>query len=338
MSEKTNIKDNASKPGAKISESQQSLKQLFQFGCAIAVAVAVSLAPLAISAAPSPQSQQPAAALDQTPLSPAQLHDLLSRVIANQHHNDVVLDTFERFEHHVERQGSATGPIATDKLYRVVPTGSGTLRLLVQENGRPVSPSQYLRQLRDWERVLEVAVRPGDPRQAAAVAKQQKKLQARERLTRSVLSAYVVTWLGREVRDGRIIDKIQLNPNPAYQPRGDSTDWLIHARATVWIDPQAVQFVRADADIIRGISIGGGILGKIYRGGHFVMEQVPVAPGIWEPSLYQYDLAGRKFLFTFQLHEVTSLTHYRLIGSPEQALAVVRGDLAHCCSILAGDP
>jgi len=249
-----------------------------------------------------------------------------------------MLDTFERLEHHVERQGSAMGPIMTDKLYRVVPTGSGNLKLLVKQNGQPVPPSEYQRQLRDWERVLEIAVRPGDPRQAAALAKQQKKLQARQRLTHSVLKAYLVTWLGREVRDGRIVDGIQLNPNPAYQRHGDSLDWLAHARATAWIDPQAAQLVAADADIIRDISFGGGILGKIYRGGHFIMEQAPVAPGIWEPSLYQYDLAGRKFLFTFQLHEETSIAHYRLVGSPEQALAVVRGDLAHCCSILAGDP
>jgi len=310
------------------------MKRLFQFGCVgvVAVAVAVSFIPLL---AAQQQATQPAS--DQTALAPAQIQDLLSRIIANQHRNDVVLDTFERLEHHVERNGS-NGRVTEDKLYRVVPTGSGTLKLLVRENNQPVSPVEYQRQLRDWEHVLQVAVHPDDPRQVAVVAKQKKKLKDRERLINSVSNAYVLTWMGREVRDGRVLEKIQLNPNPAYQLRGDSTDWLVHARATIWVDASAGQLVRADASIVRDISIGGGILGKVYRGGHFIMEQVPVAPGIWEPSLYQYDISGRKFLFIFTLHEVTSLGHYRLIGSPSQALAVVQDDLTHCCSTFAGDP
>jgi len=309
------------------------MKRLLQSGCAIAITlVAVCLIPVL---AAQQQPTQPAS--DQTALTPAQVQDLLSRVIANQHRNDVALDTFERLEHHVERN-SSNGRITEDKFYRVVPTGSGNLKLLVKQNGNPVSAAEYQRQLRDWERVLQVAIHPDDPRQVAVVAKQKKKLKDRERLINSVSSAYVLTWMGREVRDGRVLEKIELDPNPGYQPRGDSTDWLAHARATIWVDASAGQLVRADASIVRDISIGGGILGKVYRGGHFIMEQVPVAPGIWEPSLYQYDISGRKFLFIFTLHEVTSLDHYRLIGSPDQALAVAQADLAHCCSSLAGDP
>src|SRR5487761_1065221 len=291
------LKDSTSTPVAKISESDRSLKLLCQFGCAIAVVAAISLAPRTFSAPPRHQQPQASATAlpvpDQTPLTPDQVHDLLSRVIANQHHNDAVLDTYERLEHHVERQGAPNGPVTVDKLYRVVPTGSGTLKLLIKVNGRPVAPGDYQRQLRDWEGVLEVAVHPDDPRQISVVAKQQKKLKDREHLIDSVSKAYVVTWLGREVRDSRVVEKLELNPDPAYQPHGDSTDWLVHAR---------------------------------------------VARGVWGPSLYQYDIAGRKFLFTFQLHEVTSLSHYRLLGSPDQALAIARDDLAHCCSTVAGDP
>jgi len=308
------------------------MKRLLQSGCAIAITLVVCLIPVLAA-----QQQPLPPASDQTALTSAQIQELLNRVIANQHRNDVALDTFERFERHVERN-SANGRVTEDKLYRVVPTGSGTLKLLVRENNQSVSPGEYQRQLRDWERVLQVAIHPDDPREVAVVAKQKKKLKDRERLINSVSSAYVLTWMGREVRDGRVLEKIQLNPNPRYEPRGDSTDWLAHARATIWVDASAGQLVRADANIVRDISIGGGILGKVYRGGHFIMEQVPVAPGIWEPSLYQYDISGRKFLFIFTLHEVTSLDHYRLIGSPDQALAVAQADLAHCCSSLAGDP
>ncbi|HKV28376.1 MAG TPA: hypothetical protein VJN90_08925 [Candidatus Acidoferrales bacterium] len=308
------------------------MKRLLQSGCTVAIAVVFAFLPLLAA-----QQESPQPAPDQTPLTPEQVRDLVARVISNQHRNDLVLDTFERLEHHVERDGS-NGRVTENKLYRVVPTGSGTLRLLIKENNRTVSSIEYQRQLREWERILEIAVHSDDPRELAVIAKQKKKLKDRERLINTVSSAYLLTWTGREIRDGRILEKIQLAPNPAYQLRGDSTDWLVHARATIWLDPAAAQLVRADAEIIRDISIGGGILGKVYRGGHFIIEQTPVAQGIWEASLYQYDISGRKFLFTFALHEVTSLSHYRLIGAPDQALLVARDDLAHCCNTFASDP
>ncbi|MGB7083228.1 MAG: hypothetical protein WBD54_16485, partial [Candidatus Acidiferrales bacterium] len=227
--------------------------------------------------------------------------------------------------------------VTDEKTYRVVPTGSGTLRLLISENGAHVPAALYQRQLRDWEGVLEVAVHPDDPREIAVVAKQQKRRQEQARFVNNVLSAYQITWLGREIRDGRIVEKLQLDPNPNYAPRGDRTDWLTHARAIAWIDSEAAQVVSIDATIIRDISVGGGVFGKIYSGGRFHMEQAPAAPGIWEPTLDQYDISGRKFLFSFAMRDVTLSTRYAFLGGPEDALAEARNNLAHCCGILT-DP
>jgi hypothetical protein len=300
--------------------------------CALAVAQPRSAVRTAKSLA-----GQSAAAPDQTPLSDAQIRDLLARVGRNQHHDDEALDTFERLEHVVEREGGPNGPVASDKAFRVVPTGSGNLKLLVREHGQPVTADAYRRQLNDWEHVLEVAVNPNDPREVSVVAKQQRKLKDRARLIDAVSAAFVIRWQGRETRDGRVLEKLQFEPNPNYQPRGNSTDWLVHARATVWIDAQTAQIARVDAYIIRDISIGAGILGKVYHGTHFVMDQAPATEDIWEPTNLQYDISGRKFLFSFELHEVTTAGHYRLIGTPDKALAVVRENLARCCEIPA-DP
>lgn len=294
--------------------------------------VTLCLAPLDLNAArkgaPAPQSAAP----DQTPLTTGQIHDLILRTIANQHRDDAALDSFERIEHQQSRSGRTNKLIVQDRTFRVVPTGSGTLKLLISQNGAPVASALYQRQLRDWENVLEVAVHSDDPREIAVVAKEQKRRKENARFVDAVPSAYQFIWLGRETRDGRIVEKLQLDPNPNYPPRGDSTDWLTHARAIVWIDPQAAQVVAINATIIRDISIGGGVLGKIYRGGTFHMEQAPAGPDIWEPTLYQYDLSGRKFLFSFALHEVTATRHYVFLGTPDKALIEARNDLAHCCN------
>jgi len=298
-----------------------------------AIALAGILCGIQPRATAQMQGQPQSPPLDQTPLTAKQLDDLISRTIANQHRNDAAADSFERIEHHVSHSGSADGPVTQDKTYRVVPTGSGTLKLLIRDSSKNVSDAFYRHQLRDWENILKVAVHPDDPRQVAVMAKQQKRQKDRARFIDAANGAYKIRWLAREIRDGRIVEKLQLDPNPAYKPRGDATDWLMHAQAIIWIDPQEAQAAAIDATITRDISIGGGFLGKIYRGGHFLMQQAPVASGIWEPTHYEYDISGRKFLFGFTMHEEISDSHYRLLGPPQQLLAEAQNSLAACCDI-----
>ncbi|HEV2488720.1 MAG TPA: hypothetical protein VGT03_02845 [Candidatus Acidoferrales bacterium] len=306
-------------------------RQLQFAGLLVITAAALVFAPSgAYTATPQQTTSSPhfTSAPDQTPLTPEQVHDLVARTIANQHRDDAALDSFERLERHIERNGSPDGRITEDRTYRVVPTGSGNLKLLVKDGDKLVSAADYQRELGSWQDVLNVAVHPSDPRQVASLAKQQKKLKDRARLVDSAFDAYLMTWIGREILNGRTLEKLHFEPNPKYVPRGNNSDWLVHARATVWIDPQAAQVLHIEAEIVRDISIGAGILGKVYRGGHFILEQTEAAPGIWEPVLYEYDLTGRKFLFPFKMREMTQASRYRFVGSPEQALALARKDLS----------
>jgi hypothetical protein len=262
---------------------------------------------------------------------------LADRAITDQHQDDVAIDGYERIERHVVRTSATAGRITEDKTYRVVPTGSGTLKLLIKDGGKPVSQAEYLRQLRAWEQILEIAVNPHDPRERADHEKWQKRMKDRETLVEAARHAYHATWLGRETRNGHVYAKLLLEPNPQFQPRSRSSEILTHARATIWIDEASGQLARGDAEIIKDISFGGGILGKIYRGGRFQMEQSEIAPGVWFPTRYQYDFMGRKFLFGFEVHEYTETTHYRRLGTPQEALASVRRELQSGQGI-PGDP
>jgi hypothetical protein len=88
---------------------------------------------------------------------------------------------------------------------------------------------------------------------------------------------------------------------------------------------------------MRDISVGGGILGKLYRGGVFSFDQVPVARDVWLPARYQYDFTGRKFLFTFEVHQVVESGQYRRVGAPKDALIVVQNEIA-TGKIVTADP
>jgi hypothetical protein len=104
---------------------------------------------------------------------------------------------------------------------------------------------------------------------------------------------------------------------------------LRRTRATLWIDEAAAQMMRLEAELESDLSFGGGLLGKVYRGGRFLMEQAEAAPGIWLPTRFEYHLDGRKFVFGFELNEVTAISGYRRIGPPAEALAAVRHELSN---------
>jgi hypothetical protein len=292
------------------------------FGAAALVAAVVSQE--------APPSQE-------NPLTEDEIRALADRAIANQHRDDMASKECERVEHQVMRSTATDGRTLEDKTFRVVPTGTGTLRLLVKLDGRAVDANTYRRQLLDWQQVLQIGSNPNDQRVKTALAKSAKREQDRKDLVDAARQAFRAKWLGRETRDGRVYEILQLEPNSGFQPHNLAQDLLMHVRAKAWIDQQSGQLARGEAEIIRDISFGGGLFGKVYRGGHFAIEQSEVAPGIWQPTRYQYDYMGRKFLFTFETHEYTELGHYRHIGTPSEALQVVRSEL-HSGQTFMSDP
>src|SRR5271154_6814121 len=237
------------------------------------------------------------------PPSDAEIAERAEVLLEHQHANDEALEQYERIEHHVDRTAGATPRVLDDKTYRVVPTGSGTMKLLLKDGGRPVDAADYRKQLVAWEELLELMLKPEDSRTKSAFAKWQKRKADRKELVAAAVDAFLIKWDGQETRNGRVCDVYELQPNPNFHPRSIVQDILTRVTAKIWVDREANQLARGEAHVMRDISFGGGILGKLYRGGVFYMEQQEVAPGIWLPARYQYDFTARKILFTFEQHQ-----------------------------------
>jgi hypothetical protein len=261
--------------------------------------------------------------------TPAEIKAKAQELAANQHRDDEALKQYERVERHADLTGAPNPHIIEDRTFRVVPTGTGTLKILLKENGTSTTPADYRRQLQAWEDVLELMLRPEDSRAKSAYEKYDKRNQERAELIDTMIESFNPKWVGRETLNGRDCDVFQLDLKPEFHPHSMFQDALTHINAKAWVDRQTDQLVRGEAHILRDISFGGGLLGKVYRGGVFSMEQAEVAPGIWEPTRYQYDFGGRKFFFSFDEHQVVEASHYRRVGAPKDALIVVQNELAN---------
>jgi hypothetical protein len=262
------------------------------------------------------------------PPTEAEKKSLIDRTLANQDLDDDALQIFQRVERRVVHEHDMNSTAGEDRTVRIIPTGAGSARILLAEHGHPTDPATIQSQLVATEHLLEAAADPSNPQTKRDREKIEKRNKDRKELVTSISEAYIFTWMGREVREGRIVSKFHLDPNPNYKATSLRTEFLKHATATAWVDENAAQLVRLEAVLMTDISFIAGIGGKVYRDGQAVIEQSEVEPGVWLPRLYKYDYTLRKFVFTSEVHERVEASHYQRIGNAEQALAAIRREIS----------
>ena len=265
--------------------------------------------------------------------SPEELRPLLERVIAATHRGDAAEAEYARTEHWVERRHSGDADPILDRVYRVYPTGTGTLKVLLADSGVRVTPEKYRVELRELEKSLVWALDPSEPRQHARVEKWQKRTAERYHAVESFRDSYEITWLGTERLPNfpgpQPLAKLRLDPKPGTASGTIATELLAASRLTLWVVPETGEVVQLDAELIRDLSFGGGLLGKIDKGGSVHIEQREVAPGIWLPSLISNDVRGRKFFIREESVRTVESRDHRRVGPPADLLKQVRRELSN---------
>ena len=264
----------------------------------------------------------------ENPPTEAEQKALVARALANQDIDDDALQVYERVERHVVHDRDISPAAGEDHTLRIIPTGAGSARILLAEHGHPTDPAAIQEQMIATEHLMEAAADSNNPQTKRDREKVEKRNSDRKELVASIQKAFIFTWMGREVRDGRTLSKFHLDPNPKYQATSIRTEFLKHATATAWVDEKSAQLAQLEAVLMTDISFVGGVAGKVYRDGHALIEQSEVEPGIWLPRLYKYDFTVRKFLFTSEVHERTEATRYQRIGNAQQALAAIKREIS----------
>jgi hypothetical protein len=307
---------------------------LFVICGAAALAHVLSAAQEASPTPDTPQGQHPAAAqsmstTDAVPDSPAPSEEekraLLERVIANQRNDDLAQYTYERLERLEVLKGPPGAQLTEVKISRAVPAGTGIDRIPVGPDGKPLDAVAYRAGLEKLERALSWAAQDGRA-QRDAYEKIAKKQRERSELIDATRIAFLYSFIAREKRGERMLEKYRLVPNPAYHATSRTTAIFAKVRGYLWIDEDAAQLARAEIEVTEDISIGG-FLAKVYKGSHLMQERYEMASGLWFPTYSQYDFDGRRLFVSFGIHERTSYSQYRRIGPPKEALQAIRAEL-----------
>ena len=184
-----------------------------------------------------------------------------------------------------ERSERTGGHLWTE---RVVETERGKVRLLLAEDGKPLSPG---RQQAEKAKLKDIAANPN------AFQKREQAMKNDEQHAEQMLALLHKAFLFDEPRTEGSDLRIGFRPDPAYQPKTMEEKVLHSMSGVVLVDERTNQLHRIEGKIPADVTLGLGILGAIHAGSSFSTEHEMEQGGEWKEALANTAIEGKAMLF-----------------------------------------
>jgi hypothetical protein len=123
--------------------------------------------------------------------------------------------------------------------------------------------------------------------------------------------ALVFTYGARRGRSVQLL----FEPNPRFHPQSREAHVLNSLAGEIWINDRNNQSEEAKGRLIHDVHFGGGIAGRLAKGGHFEVRKTEVAPGDWQLSFLDVRMHGKALLFkSISIQETETHTHFRRVA------------------------
>jgi len=131
--------------------------------------------------------------------------------------------------------------------------------------------------------------------------RQAQKQREQNQLIRRLIAASPDAFLFELVEQGYDRKKggwvrLRFEPDPAYDPPDNVTAVLTGMTGTMDIDTAAGRITRVEGRLLKRVSFGWGIFGRLERGGRILFEQARLPGGRWEIVTMDLDLQGSALL------------------------------------------
>jgi hypothetical protein len=184
-----------------------------------------------------------------------------------------------------ERSERTGGHLWTE---RVVETAMGKVRLLLAEDGKPLSPQQ---QAAEKAKLADVAAHPN------AFRRREQAMKNDEEHAEQMLALLHKAFLFDEPHPDGSDVRIGYRPDPAYQPK-TMEEKVLHAMSgAVLVDERTMQLHRIEGKVPTDVSLGYGILGTIHAGSSFATTHEMEPGGEWKGAVVNTAIEGKAMLF-----------------------------------------
>ena len=170
----------------------------------------------------------------------------------------------------------------------VVQTPQGGLTRTIAINDQPLTPEQ---RAKDDQKLQKFA---NDPEARRKRKESTKEDDERDALMLSSLpDAFLYTYAGEEPGPSGPVVHLTFKPNPKFNPPNHETMVYLGMQGDMLIDAKAVRIAKIDGTLFKDVDFGWGILGRLYKGGKFLIEQKDVGSGHWETVRQVLQFNGR---------------------------------------------
>jgi hypothetical protein len=187
------------------------------------------------------------------------------------------------------------------QIKEVVETPDGSLSLLVQQDGTPLTADSLKQQEQQLRQFAQDPNQMQKRKQAGA-----SDAQKAQRLMQMLPDAFIYKEDGQ---DENGFTRLSFTPNPNFNPPTREAKVFHSMAGTVTVDPKTRRLVGISGHLIHDVNFGWGILGTLHKGGTFDVKREEVAPGTWKETLTDVHISGHALFFhtiSEQQHEVRS--------------------------------
>jgi hypothetical protein len=97
--------------------------------------------------------------------------------------------------------------------------------------------------------------------------------------------------------NGHKLDIFQFTPRPGYDPPSREVAVFTGMNGELTLDGTAMRLAKVDGTLFKDVNFGWGILGRLYKGGRFMVEKSEIAPNHWDTTHTLLHFDGKVLIF-----------------------------------------
>jgi len=184
------------------------------------------------------------------------------------------------------------------KLRKITPKGSRVQQIVQTDQGSIArtlllddhSPSEEQKQAEE-EKIQRLL---SDPDEQKKRLKREKEDEGRAQIMIKALpNAFLYQTIGREANTV----KLRFRPDPSYQPQSHEESVYTGMAGELWLNVAQDRLQKIDAHLFHDVDFGWGLLGRLYKGGGFMVQQEQVDGNHWDATAVKLDLTGKAMMF-----------------------------------------
>jgi hypothetical protein len=249
----------------------------------------VYLLTIAFASMASAQSQSSA---------PVDVPALVSRAVehrldADKNHRPIRYVLHKKDEHH-------------DTTKAIIETADGDVARLVAVDGKPLASDSEANRA-ELDRLDALAAHP--EQQERRHRSEQKDAERVSHLLSLLPDAFVYRFEAMDHCASGPCVRLGFTPNPRFTPPDIESNLLRGVAGELWIDSTQERLAKIEGRFIADVDFGFGIIGRLNKGGTFLLEQDDVGERDWELTRLTLHINGKALMFkslSFQIEEEIS--------------------------------